>query len=229
MKKYTLLLLNGGIGSRVSAGMPKQLVKINGIPMIVYSLVAVSNIKEINEIVINYPEGYKEEMEKIVADYAVDVAVKFVPAGVTRQESVSLMMNECSNGDVIIHESARPLVNEQDFRNIIESEFNNVSFMINIPFTVAEVDSSEKKVSGKLERESLRNVQLPQKYVLHDLIASHEWAEENELVYTEDATLCFDHGIDVNYIEGKDENIKITKNIDVKIAEFLLKGKDINE
>jgi len=37
---YSLVLLNGGVGARVAAGRPKQFIVVNGIPILVYSLVA---------------------------------------------------------------------------------------------------------------------------------------------------------------------------------------------
>ncbi len=54
---YSLLLLNGGVGARVAAGQPKQLIKVKGIPILVYSLVAADAVPEIDQIVLNYPEG----------------------------------------------------------------------------------------------------------------------------------------------------------------------------
>src|SRR5690242_14277473 len=68
---YSLLLLNGGIGARAGAGQPKQLVKVNGLPILVYSLVAADAVEEITQIVLNYPEGWREQIEAIVADYAI--------------------------------------------------------------------------------------------------------------------------------------------------------------
>src|ERR1051326_4908181 len=42
--RFSLLLLNGGVGARVGGGRPKQLITINGLPILVYSLVAAHKI-----------------------------------------------------------------------------------------------------------------------------------------------------------------------------------------
>jgi len=72
---------------------------------------------------------------------------------------------------VIIHESARPLVTAADFHRIIAHEHRDVSYMLDIPFTVAPVEPATKKVTGYLERDTLRNVQLPQKFSKETLVA----------------------------------------------------------
>ncbi|MGO3889793.1 MAG: IspD/TarI family cytidylyltransferase [Paenalcaligenes sp.] len=228
-EKYTLILLSGGVGSRMAADQPKQLLKINGIPMLVYSLVAISEIDEIDEIIINYPAGYLDDTKSIVSNYAGSANVRYIEAGETRQDSVRKMLEISTNSNIIIHESARPMVDQADFREIINCEYRNVSFSLAIPFTVAPVDPENSKISGFLERERLVNIQLPQKFNREDLALSHKQAVEQGKLYTEDATMCVESGIEVNYINGKDENIKITKPIDIKIAEFLLKGNEIYE
>lgn len=220
---YTLLLLNGGIGARIGADRPKQLLNIKGLPILVYSLAAVDSIAEISHIMVNYPPEWEEEIERVVEDYAVQTPVTFVPAGRSRHESVALMLEQVSTDHVIIHESARPLVRKHDFEALIAAERTNVSFMSSIPFTVAPVDPKESSVIGSLDRSRLRNVQLPQKYLTTDLRAGHDFARREGLEFTEDATLVVTAGGAVHYIDGQDYNIKVTTPTDVKLATYLLR------
>ena len=226
---YSLILLNGGIGSRVAAGQPKQFVRVNGLPIIVYSLVAADAVDEIDELIINYPEGWREDVEKLVVDYAVRKPVTYVPAGNTRHESVAALLPYARNEHVLLHETARPMVTAADFRRLINTPHDNVSFMREIPFTVAPVDPETGKVTGYLERDRLRNVQLPQKYRLADLVAAHEYAEREGVIFTEDGTLAAVAGRDVYFIDGGDRNFKVTTPIDVRLAGFLLGGDDDGE
>ncbi|MQA24749.1 MAG: 2-C-methyl-D-erythritol 4-phosphate cytidylyltransferase [Micromonosporaceae bacterium] len=226
---YSLVLLNGGIGSRVAAGQPKQFIHVNGLPIIVYSLVAADAVDEIDEIVLNYPEGWREDTEKLVIDYAVKTPVTYVVAGASRHESVSLMLPRCKNERVIVHETARPLVGADDFRRIVADPHDNVSFMLPIPFTVAPVEPESAKVTGWLDRGKLRNVQLPQKFRKADLIAAHEYAEREGVEFTEDATLVAVAGSEVYFLDGEDRNFKVTTPTDVRLAGFLLGGEDDDE
>lgn len=221
---YSLLLLNGGVGTRVAADQPKQLIKVNGIPILVYSLVAADAVPEIDQVVLNYPQGWREDVEKIVTDYAIKTPVTYVEAGASRHESVARMLAHVTNDDVVVHESARPLVRTEDFARLVASEHRNVSLMLEIPFTVAPVDPASGKVTGYLERSSLRNVQLPQKFSKADLEDAHAFALREDRLFTEDATLVAVAGHDVRFIDGSDRNIKVTTPTDVRLATFLLTG-----
>ncbi|GAB6936560.1 IspD/TarI family cytidylyltransferase [Isoptericola variabilis] len=221
---YSLLLLNGGVGARVAAGQPKQLIKVKGIPILVYSLVAADAVPEIDQIVLNYPEGWRDDVERIVTDYAIKTPVTYVEAGATRHESVAAMLSTATNDHVVVHESARPLVTTADFAALVAAEAENVSLMLEIPFTVAPVDPEQRKVTGYLERSTLRNVQLPQKFAKADLVDAHQKASAEGKTYTEDATLVAVAGHDVRFIDGNDRNIKVTTPTDVRLATYLLSG-----
>ena len=158
--------------------------------------------------------------------YAISTPVTLVEAGSSRHASVAAMLPHCTNDDVIIHESARPLVRERDFQNLIDSEHRNVSLMSEISFTVAPVDPETSAVTGSLERDRLRNVQLPQKFSKSDLQAAHDRAVEQGVEFTEDATLVADAGFPVHFIDGSDENFKVTTKTDLKMAGFLLRPEE---
>lgn len=226
---YSLVLLNGGIGSRVAAGQPKQFIRVNGIPIIVYSLVAADAVDEIDEIIVNYPEGWREDVEKLVIDYAIKKPVTYVPAGATRHESVRNLLPHCKNEHIVLHETARPLISAADIRRLIADPHDNVSFMLPIPFTVAPVEPETGKVTGSLDRDKLRNVQLPQKYRKADLAGAHDWAIREGVVFNEDGTLATVAGYDVYFIDGTDRNFKVTTPTDVRLAGFLLGGEDDDE
>jgi 2-C-methyl-D-erythritol 4-phosphate cytidylyltransferase len=219
---YSLALLNGGVGARVAAGRPKQFIVVKGIPILVYTLVAADSVDTISQIILNYPDGWREDVEKIVNDYAIKTPITYVPAGRTRHESVANMLPHVVNEHVIIHETARPLITSADFERIIAHEHPDVSYMLEIPFTVAPVDPATRKITGSLERDTLRNVQLPQKFRKATLVAAHEYAAREGVVFTEDATLCAVAGFDVRFIEGNDRNLKVTTPVDVHIAGYLL-------
>ncbi|MFV0285133.1 MAG: 2-C-methyl-D-erythritol 4-phosphate cytidylyltransferase [Demequina sp.] len=219
----SLLLLNGGVGARAKTAGPKQFVKINGVPILVYSLKEADEVEAITQIVVNYPAGHRDTVEQIVKDYAIATPVVYAEAGTTRQESVARLLDEATNDVVMIHESARPLVRAADFRALAESAHANVGFMREISFTVAPVDPETQRVTGSLERARLRNVQLPQKFSKADLRAGHEFAIASGLTFTEDATMCADAGIDVFFVEGDERNLKVTTPGDVNLATHLLR------
>lgn len=222
---FSLILLNGGIGSRVGANQPKQLIRLNQIPIFIYTLRIADALPEISEIVLNYPEGWEEQIRELTRQYAIQKPLKFVPAGASRQESVSLMLNEVGNDDVLIHEAARPLISEDDFNVLMKHSADNVSLTLPVPFTVLLRDETGEKIGGVLDRSSLLNIQLPQKFKTADLMAAHALAAKTGKSYTEDAAMLFEAGSEVYFVHGNERNFKITTLQDVHIAEIVASGK----
>lgn len=132
------------------------------------------------------------------------------------------MLLPAKHDHVLIHESARPLAASSDIEALISAPQNNVSLMVDIPFTVPPVDPETWRVTGSLNRDMLRNVQLPQKFAKNDLLSAHKSAEVADEVYTEDATLASGKGFHVYFIEGHDSNFKVTTPTDIRLASHLL-------
>jgi len=218
----SLLLLNGGVGSRFLADGPKQFVVINGVPILVYALKAADGVPEITQIVVNYPPGHANTVREIVRDYAIATPVTYVEAGASRQESGAKLLAAAKHDVVVIHESARPLVQASEFSRLIASAHRNVGYMREIPFTVAPVDPETHRVTGSLDRTRLRNVQLPQKFAGDDLRRGYEYALNEGRTYTEDATMCADAGADVYFMDGSEYNIKVTTPGDMNIASLIV-------
>src|SRR5690625_4549005 len=114
---YSLILLNGGIGSRTGADQPKQLLKLRGIPILVYALISADRVEKISQIVVNYPPNWREKIEEVLEAYAISTPVTLVEADDSRHSSVTALIPHCTNDDVIIHESARPLVRRSDLQD----------------------------------------------------------------------------------------------------------------
>src|SRR5690625_7758747 len=123
---YSLILLNGGIGSRTGADQPKQLLKLRGIPILVYALISADRVEKISQIVVNYPPNWREKIEEVLEAYAIATPVTLVEAGDSRHSSVAAMSPHCTNDDVIIHESARPLARSSDVPQLIDSQVRNL-------------------------------------------------------------------------------------------------------
>jgi len=227
--KYSFILLSGGIGSRINIGKPKQYVNLNGTPMIIYSLMAIKDIENIKEVIINYPKGEKKNLEKLIKLSGIKQKIQYIKAGETRQESVHKMIKKASYEELIIHEAARPIVNKNTFLDLINSKYKNCGYMHEIPFTVAPVDLNTRLVTGSLERDNLRNVLLPQKFQTKNLKKAHSNATKNKKSFTEDACLLVDSGYKFHFIDGSDTNIKVTYKSDLILAENILSTNFNNE
>ncbi len=228
MKKHSLLLLSGGIGTRMQQDIPKQHLLLFGRPIIIHTLERVDKIEEIGEIIITCPKQYIEELENMIINYNLNKSIKIIQGGNTRQESVFKGLTEINNNSVIIHEAARPFVKLADFENLINSEYSNISYGLDIPFTVLK--KKDDYISENLNRSELVNIQLPQKFNAEELKQAHIKAKEEGTTFTEDASLLLKYSNSkVNIINGSDYNIKITTPVDYKIAEIIYKDYILNE
>jgi 2-C-methyl-D-erythritol 4-phosphate cytidylyltransferase len=225
---YTLLLLSGGMGKRVGSTIPKQLLKLSGVPLLVHSLRVADKIPQITEVVLNCPAGWETDFNTVVENYAISKPVKIVEAGVSRQDSVRLMLAHVRTEKVLIHEAARPFVRAIDFERLINDPSPNVINALPISFTVLEKSESGDEISGTLNRERLVNVLLPQKFATADLVDAHTKAHDAKKFYTEDASVVFDLGKPISIVPGSERNFKITTPEDLLIANLIAERGDLS-
>jgi 2-C-methyl-D-erythritol 4-phosphate cytidylyltransferase len=228
MKQYSLLLLSGGLGTRMQQNIPKQHLLLFGRPIIIHSMERINKIPEIEKIVITCNKNYIDDLKVMLDNYNFTKEIVIVEGGRTRQESVLKGLSKITTNSVIIHEAARPFVRQKEFENLIKAKEKNVSFGINIPFTVLK--GKNNFISESLTRSDLVNIQLPQKFDTEPLKKAHNRAVELGKEYTEDACLSLDL-IDgeIKILKGTEFNIKITTPIDYKIAEVIYKHYILNE
>lgn len=214
MKKIGMVLLSGGKGTRLNDKLPKQFHLINGKPMIMYALEKVNNIEEISQIVICCPEEYLEYTEELVSKYNIKKDIKYVVGGKTRQESTYIGCKNLVDCDsVLIHESARPLVTIEDFRNIINNEAENITYAISSADTILKTDGTI--ITGDLKRSELVRIQLPQKFNYNKLMNAHEKALKEGKEFTEDSALFAQYNEDkIAIMDGSPANFKITTKED---------------
>ena len=217
---YTLVLLSGGIGSRMHNNIPKQYMLLAGKPMIMHVLEKVNAIDTIAQIVIVCAEEYQSSLNLMLDQYGIKKPVKYALAGETRQASVLSGLKMVNTADVIIHEAARPFVKIEDFIELIDEPTENAMIGSDIPYTVVE---GHDKIEGILDRSILVNVQLPQKFKTSLILNAHLKAEREGAFFTEDASLLFYYcpEVKIKIVKGKEYNIKVTTHIDMLAGEII--------
>lgn len=219
---YTLVLLAGGIGTRMKKDIPKQYLLLAGKPVIMHILERINRIKEIVEVIIVCTEEYVSSIQTMLVQYNITVPVRFAQAGDTRQESVESGLDCVTTENVILHEAARPFVSEKDFIRLMKEPCENAMYGTRIPFTVIK---GHEAVEGILDRSELVNVQLPQKFSTKILRAAHNRAAQEKRLFTEDAGLVYYYypNVKIKICEGMDYNIKLTTSMDLIIGEMIYK------
>ncbi|MBO4701114.1 MAG: 2-C-methyl-D-erythritol 4-phosphate cytidylyltransferase [Lachnospiraceae bacterium] len=217
---YTLVLLSGGVGSRMQQSIPKQYMLLAGKPMIMHILDKVDKIEEIEKIIVVCAEEYRVSLNMMREQYGIKTPITYANAGESRQASVLSGLKMVETDNVIIHEAARPFVTVDDYKELIDCPLENAMIGLDIPFTVLK---GHDKVEGLLTRSELVNVQLPQKFNTKILLDAHKKAENEGMKFTEDASLLFYYNpeIPIKIIKGKDYNIKVTTRMDMLTGEII--------
>ena len=215
-----MIVLAGGIGKRIGRPFPKQFLLLGGKPLIVHVLEKARAIPAIERVVITCPETHLDATRELIANHRLGEKFVCIVGGDSRQASVYNGLVALDGFDsVIIHEAVRPIVTVATFTALIEAEDENAMYGVPIPFTVLK---GHDYVEGLLDRDELVNVQLPQKFDRAKLLAAHEAAQRDGVVFTEDAGLFFRYaGEPVRILPGADENIKITVPSDTVTAEAI--------
>lgn len=219
---FSVVILAGGSGSRMHKNVPKQFLALAGKPIILHTLERLEKIDTVDEVIISCHSDYKELLRLQIEAYMLRKEYKIIDGGNIRQESAYLGVKEAKNNDIIMHEAARPFVKATDFKALMEYPADNVTYGMDIPFTVSVCE--DNLIMDLLKRDRLVNVQLPQKFKRDSLLNAYRKAEKDGAVFTEDTSMLFQYGKEPIFIlPGMPYNIKITDPIDLITGEMIYK------
>jgi 2-C-methyl-D-erythritol 4-phosphate cytidylyltransferase len=214
------IYLSAGLGVRLKEAKPKQFITLLGKPIFIYALEVLERVDEVEKILLMFHPDYRRMYEKYLKNYNLS-KIELVEGGKTRQESVWNGLQKVNSKRVLIHEAARPFISKEFLLDLLEYRESAVVPTIPIPFSVA---GGETYMEQELERSKLHNIQLPQVFDTHVLSRAHLKAQQENFIAFEDGILVFRFGEKVRFVEGLENNIKITTPLDLVIAESLLKG-----
>ena len=213
----------------MGGNIPKQYLKVGGLPLLVYSLRILDGVEAISEIILAVPEEDRRYCEEdIVHRYGINKISHIVAGGRRRQDSVrnGLLAASDSADFVLVHDGARPFVTTQLVDQAIEMAFGVGAAVVAIPMpdTVKQVDSTGI-VQRTLDRERLWLIQTPQVFRFSWLVEGHQMAESKNLEVTDDASLIEYLGYPISVVQGSSMNIKITRPEDLQLGEAILAGR----
>lgn len=218
------IIAAGGRGSRLGAGIPKQLLTVEGQPVLERSLGLFLDHPLVNEIVVALPAELVTEPPPYLIGTRKPVRV--VSGGARRQDSVGNAFQAISDEAalVVIHDAARPFASPQLLSRTIEAAAESGAALaaIGVRDTVKRSADAGSPffVAETLPRESIYLAQTPQAFrrdVLREALALSE-AGANA---TDEASLAERAGHPVRLVEGEASNIKITVPEDLAAADAI--------
>jgi len=117
--KVGAIIAAAGFGRRMKADRPKQLLALNGIPIIIHTIRKFDLSAVINYIVVTAPRESVEEVRELVTSAGFHKSITVVEGGERRQDSVAAGLEHLQPGtDVVaVHDGVRPFVSADDIAN----------------------------------------------------------------------------------------------------------------
>jgi len=225
--KIVALIAAAGKGRRMNSRISKPFIPVSGKPILAYTIDKFEKCKSIDKIYLIVNPEEKEICHKnIILKYNFSKVQELVDGGDTRQDSIynGLKALDRDTDIVVIHDGARPLVEENIIQNSIEKAQKYGAAIAAIPIkdTVKKSDNNFY-ISKTLNREEIWRAQTPQTFKYDIILPAYHQAYKDKYLATDDAAIVEKYGHKVKLIIGPEENIKITTPFDLIVAEVFLK------
>ncbi|MCM2420799.1 MULTISPECIES: 2-C-methyl-D-erythritol 4-phosphate cytidylyltransferase [unclassified Streptomyces] len=218
-----------GRGVRLGPGTPKALRSLGGIPMLVHAVRAMTRSRAVSLVVVVAPSDGVAEVQAMLDSHGLPEGkdIRIVAGGGTRQESVRLGLAALPEDVdiVLVHDAARPLVPVEIVDAVVAAVRDGAPAVVpGLPLadTVKQIDPGTNVVTGTPERALLRAVQTPQGFRRDVLATAHATVPGDGEGATDDAGMVERTGVQVVVVPGHEEAFKVTRPLDLVLAEAVL-------
>lgn len=223
-----VVILAGGVGSRMKADRPKQLLNLLGKPVLCHSIELFSKLRGVDKIIIVLDPSHREAFQHY-ADK--DSRIEWALPGEERQDSVynglSATADNCSL--VCIHDAARPLVTMEEVLHVIRDASEHGAAVLGVPMKATVKESEDGVfVLRTIPRSRLWEIHTPQVIKPSLLRDGFKKVKEEKLDVTDDVSIIEQLGLPVKLTQGEYTNLKITTPEDMPMAEEILSLRENN-
>lgn len=223
--KTIVIIPAAGSGKRFLFETPKQFLKINGIEILVHTILKFQKSKNVDKIVVAVNKDFIEKVENLVKKYRLTKVVKVVEGGKERQDSVysALKSIKVEPSDLIcVHDAVRPLISSKEIDELIDFATKKKA-VIAAKKAIDTVKTGYNFVEGTLDREKIWLVETPQIFTYKILSEAFEKAYEDKFYGTDESSFVERLSVKVYFYQVKGENRKITVKEDLSFARIFLK------
>lgn len=224
MKKIAVIVA-GGSGLRMKISVPKQFLPLMGKPVLLHTLDTFLESYSDLEVILVLPVAHLDTGIRIAEQSIDPKRVKITTGGETRFHSVQnglrIIQQHCI---IFVHDAVRCLISTDLIHRCYEGALDKGNA---IPATTA-VDTirvTDFNGNHQIDRNHVRIIQTPQTF-FSELVKTafeQEYSEE----FTDEASVVERLGVKINLVEGEETNIKITRPVDLLIAEKILEERSM--
>lgn len=215
-----IIIVAGGTGARMNAGIPKQFITVAGKPILMHTIEKFFAADQLMKIIVVLPEKETSEWKKLCAAHNFTIAHDIVSGGETRFHSVKNGLQRVGKQGVVgVHDGVRPLLSSSMIKKCFSDAALNGNAVPCMP-----VRDSLRKITGALneavDRSSMVAIQTPQCFSV--AILKKAYLLDYKSSFTDDASVVEATGEKIHLMEGEDMNVKITFPVDLVFAEAAL-------
>jgi 2-C-methyl-D-erythritol 4-phosphate cytidylyltransferase len=218
--KKTAIILAGGTGQRMGTVLPKQFLAIEGKSILLHTIGQfVTAFADINFIIV-LPADYIQEGQALITSSVLSQPFQFVAGGDTRFQSVKNGLAQADpDAIVFVHDAVRCLLTPDLIQRCYQQAIEKGSAIpaVSSTDTIRITEGTKHHV---VDRTNVMMIQTPQTFNAALLKKAFEQAYQPS--FTDEANVLEASGKEVYLIEGEYENIKITRPLDLAIAEYIL-------
>lgn len=217
-----IIIVAGGSGKRIKSNIPKQFIEVNGKSLIVYTIEKFFSYNPLIGMCVVVHKDYLQHLNDLIKKYFPDKTIRTAIGGDTRFDSVKkgLELVAPDNTIVGIHDAARPMVNAETIKRCFETaaQKGNAIPVINVNESIRVIENNSNKA---VNRTNYKIVQTPQCFNAAALKKAFE--QDYSSLFTDDASVLEKTGEKIFLVDGNTENIKITHDTDLILAQHFLK------
>ena len=219
-----VIIIAGGVGSRLGANVPKQFVEVLGKPIIAYTMEHFQNHPDIDGIELVCVDGYQDLLARIVDQYNISKVFKIVRGGSEYERSImngiaGLEGIAQSDDVVIVHWAASPFLTEEiitDNIRVCKEKGNAISASASyLLYGTNDGDCAKKSIN----RDTFMTLSAPQSFLYKVITDIYRQVEEKDMLdkieERHTTVIMTELGIPMYFSKGSHSNIKITEKVDV--------------
>ena len=211
--KIKAIIVSAGNGKRVGGDLPKQYLKIDGIPILAKTIQRFHEVDIIDEVIVVISQKHQKYFDKFILPI-IQKEVVIILGGKTRRESVYEGLKHTDLEDlVLIHDGARPFITYELIIKIINGVKHFGAAAPGMKVTDSIWEKNNKVISGVQNRDNFLKAQTPQGFFTKDIIKNYEKVKKEP---SDDVELAVNNGLRVRIVEGDEKNIKITTMNDIE-------------
>ena len=232
------LIFAGGSGNRMGAAIPKQFLKINGVPILVHTMRLFERHSEIDRMYLAVPQHFIAKAQELVVEYSLRKTQKIIAGGDSAQDTIYRLLREAADENpedsvVLLHDGVRPFIPMELITRSIEAVKQYGSAVTCIPsYETVIVSRDGENVGDVPYRRETYTAQAPQSFRLKDILDAHEQIRRRPEGYENMVDACtILRTLDrpVHMVRGNRGNLKITTPEDVFLYRALLEYREHEE